>query len=250
MRLCFVEEVHVAFEHGANESTQRQRARHAVDGGHAAARGRVASYIGDGCDEVVDEALGNARLCVSQGDADVDGGWFVEAVQVPGLCGHAIKDAIDVECGGVEGDHPERVAQDAQIGDGGDVVADGGGGFEDALRCVGVALFADGDHGGPACGAECARSAACEGGGEVESPWPVGGGVVLVVTQFWVAIEDDRGAFCGVAVFVRVGGDGGDAGEGEVEGGDGVPKFFCPGEDEATKTSIGVEADACGAGDF
>src|SRR3972149_5800450 len=85
-----------------------------------------------------------------------------------------------------------------------------------------------------------------EGGRAVKAPGPVGDREVLVMAELVATIEDDRRALGGVAVLVRVGGDGGDAREPEIERGYVVAQLLGPGEEEAAEAAVGVEADASG----
>ena len=72
----------------------------------------------------------------------------------------------------------------------------------------------------------------------------------LVFEVFGVAVEDGGSALGGVAVLVDVGGDGADAGDGEIEVGDGVAELPDKGGDEAADAAIDVKPEVPGLGEF
>jgi hypothetical protein len=114
---------------------------------------------------------------------------------------------------------------------------------EQPLSRLEVSLLAEPHHGGPRGGAEGARSGAGGGRRAVVAALPLGEGEELVLAQVLGAVEHDAGALRGVAVLVRVGGDGGHAGQGEVEVGNVAAQRAREREDEAAQAAVDVQAD-------
>lgn len=71
----------------------------------------------------------------------------------------------------------------------------------DDLACgVHIAVLPHVHHGGPACGDDAPRPGARHGGRGIDAPLPVGRHKVLVVAVLLVTVQDDGGAFGGVAI--------------------------------------------------
>ena len=66
----------------------------------------------------------------------------------------------------------------------------------------------------------------------------------LVMPHFLLAVHDDGGSLGGVAIFVRIGGNAGDAGQPEIEERQRKSGFFHKGNQESAETSVNVNGNA------
>ncbi len=137
---------------------------------------------------------------------------------MPVPSGHGVCDVVDIDAGVLaeEGYHRnhglayhfQRLFENRVFGD---CVLDSDSCCYYLIRCVDVALFAEGHHADPAACYEGAGTGAGDARRAVDTAWPGRGDEVLVLPESGGAIEDAGVAFWGEAVFVSVDGDGGNA---------------------------------------
>lgn len=193
----------------------------------------------------VGQKLGDGFFVVC-GDGEVQAGWELLAVDVPASGLELVGDGVDVDVfvvGGDADDGSVLAAEDFEAGDFGGAVAEGFDGVHVGAGELQISVLAEGHEGGPCGGDGAAGASAGHAGGNVDAAGPVGGGEELVFEVGHVAVENDGRAFGGVAVFVEVGGYGGDAGDAEVKGGDVVAEFFHPGGEKTAEAGVDVEGD-------
>ena len=113
-----------------------------------------------------------------------------------------------------------------------------------------VAVPAHGLGGGPGGGNGAPGPGPQQGRGGKDAPGPVLVDEKLVFEVIHVPVEEHRGPLGGVAVFVDVGGDGGDPGDLEIIGGQGIGLSVHEGKEESAHAGIHVERNIVGLGQF
>ncbi len=205
---------------------------------------RVADRLG----QVGRERLDDAGPGLRPGDGHVDGVGVLLAVEPPALRAQEVDQVVDLEVVGGEGEAERRRAgrplpHDPQLGLRADDVHHRGGGLEDLLGVLAVALAAQGHHRRPGAGDQAAGARALHAGRHVLAAAPVEQVEVLRLAQRLVAEQQRGAALERVAVLVGVGGDRGHAGHPEVEQRDVVPELLAEREDETAEAAVHVHPD-------